>query len=98
MIYGESGCGKTFFVLDICLAIAKGSDWKGNKVKEAGRVAYIAAEGAMGFRQRLKAHTIHYGVPLDDLPFYLIEDAPDLHQNDHKELIQAIKSQGGADV
>lgn len=55
MIYGPSGAGKTFCVLDMCLSIATGrGSWFGLKVNE-GSVVYLAGEGQMGLRKRVAA-------------------------------------------
>jgi ATP:corrinoid adenosyltransferase len=62
MVYGESGCGKTFVTLDMACHIAAGFDWCGNRTK-AGIVVYMAGEGNYGLRQRVaawcKAHDVH---------------------------------------
>lgn len=55
MIFGESGSGKSFWALDLACAIARGGEWCGKKVKQ-GRVAYLVAEGAAGFRKRVRAY------------------------------------------
>ena len=44
MIYGPSGVGKSFAVMDLAMAIARGAPWNGQRVEQAG-VLYIAAEG-----------------------------------------------------
>ena len=53
-LFGSSGSGKTFLALDMVAAISEGTDWRGLDVVR-GRVAYICAEGASGFRKRLRA-------------------------------------------
>jgi hypothetical protein len=55
VIYGASGAGKSFFALDLVAAVALGQPWRGLKVRQAN-VLYIAAEGAGGFRSRVKAY------------------------------------------
>ena len=97
MIYGESGAGKSFFVLDIICAIARGIDWCGHKVQQA-EVVYIAAEGVGGVRNRLNAYANHYGISLDDLPVGIIRNAPDLRSDDYKLLVQRIIDDGGANI
>ncbi len=52
MVYGPSGVGKTFVVLDMACCVATGREWLGHKVKE-GVVVYLAGEGNYGLRQRL---------------------------------------------
>jgi len=54
MIYGASGCGKTFIAVDMAHAIATGQPWLGRSVKP-GRGLYVAAEGAEGFPGRVQA-------------------------------------------
>lgn len=46
VVFGESNSGKTFFVLDLVLAIAGGQFWRGRKVMR-GLVVYIG-EGSKG--------------------------------------------------
>ena len=61
VIYGASSSGKTFFTLDLAAAVARGVDWRGARVKK-GRVLYVVAEGAGGFRNRLQAYCDFHGV------------------------------------
>lgn len=75
VVYGASGDGKTFFVLDMAASIVLGTPWRDRKTKQ-GRVAYLCAEGAQGFRKRLKAYRTHHGVSLDGL--FVHEGAPNL--------------------
>lgn len=97
VIYGESGSGKSFFALDLVAAIARGSEWRGKKVQQ-GRVAYIAAEGANGFRKRLIAYAKRHSVDLNELPLVVCSGAPNFLQEDDKEVAQAIAECGGASV
>ena len=62
MLYGDPGCGKTFTALSIALAVASGSPWLGRETRRAA-VLYIAAEGVLGLKLRLRAHREKYGVP-----------------------------------
>jgi len=77
VLFGESGSGKSFAILDMVAAIARGVPWRGHKVKQ-GRVAYIAAEGAGGFRKRAIAYGARQGIDIDDIDFFVIPDAPNL--------------------
>jgi hypothetical protein len=95
VIYGESGSGKSFFVLDLSGAIARGTSWRGLAVT-SGPVVYIAAEGAGGFRKRLQAFAQHHGIKLRELPFLVLGDAPNLLRDDDRPLSRAIQSAGGA--
>jgi phage/plasmid primase-like uncharacterized protein len=53
-VYGPSGSGKSFLVLDAAAAIAGGAEWFGYRVKPAP-VVYCALEGEAGFRVRVAA-------------------------------------------
>ena len=55
MIYGDSGSGKSLFVLDWAFCLATNRNWHGFKVKEESKVLYIAGEGGRGFKMRLTA-------------------------------------------
>lgn len=74
VVYGESGSGKSFLVLDLCAAITRGILWRGLKARP-GSVVYAAAEGASGLRGRLRAYAQAHGVPLSALPA-VISDVP----------------------
>jgi len=54
MIFGESGCGKTFWTLDLGLHIAAGLEFFGHCVTR-GRVIYIAAEAGRSIKKRIAA-------------------------------------------
>ncbi len=77
VVYGESGSGKSFAVLDVCMAIARGLPWRGHRTKQGG-VVYIAAEGGGGFRKRLAAYAQHHAIDLGAVPFGVIHAAPNL--------------------
>jgi hypothetical protein len=70
MIYGESGAGKTFAVLDMALHIATGKDWQDHKTKQ-GMVIYIAGEGHTGISKRAAAWAQYHGVNADDMADFL---------------------------
>ena len=93
VLYGESGSGKTFMALDMAGAVARGVEWRGRRVKQ-GRVVYVAAEGAGGFRNRLEAYLHHNHIETAGVG--VIAAAPNLLvANDIKDLIAAI---GRADL
>lgn len=98
VVYGASGSGKSFAVLDMSLAIARGTEWRGKRVKQ-GRVAYIAAEGADGFRKRLAAYALHQGVDLSTVPMTVLNAAPNLLEKaDAAAIAIGVKAAGGADL
>lgn len=84
VIFGESGSGKTFAALDLVMCIARGEPWRAFK-SESGKVVYIAAEGAGGFRNRLVAYACAHALEAGftrNLPFGVIAGAPNLLQKD----------------
>jgi len=94
VIYGESGCGKSFLALNLGMAIAREIDWHDYRVKQ-GRVVYICAESPGGFRGRVKAYMMRHGITEAPL-FEVIDDAPDFTKDaDPTEVAQRI---GKADV
>jgi KaiC/GvpD/RAD55 family RecA-like ATPase len=64
-VYGASGSGKSFLVLDLATAVAEGSEWFGYPVSQTN-VAYVALEGEAGYRQRVKAWEMANGRVLPD--------------------------------
>jgi hypothetical protein len=61
-LYGPSGHRKSFVALDWAEHVAHGLDWHGSTV-HAGPVIYIAAEGAPGTGQRVRAWMEHHRDP-----------------------------------
>ena len=63
VLFGESGSGKSFAMLDLSAAICRGMEfWNGHRVTK-GRVLYVVAEGVSGFRQRIKAYCHQQAIP-----------------------------------
>lgn len=75
-VVGAPKSGKTFFVLDLAVAIATGSEWRGRKVQQGG-VCYIAGEGQVGLRARVEAIR-RTRQPDEDMQFTLIPIALNL--------------------
>ena len=86
MVAGPSKSGKSFLVLDISLAIARGTSWMGRKSLQGG-VVYQAGEGARGIKKRLRAYRKHHGLTsADDIPFVLLPARLDLYNSsDHTD-------------
>lgn len=55
VIYGESNCGKTFFMTDMCFHIASGTPWRGMRT-DSGCVVYVSLEGTTGLARRIAAY------------------------------------------
>lgn len=80
MVHGQSGGGKTFNVLDMCLSIASGKpEWCGHKVKH-GAVVYLAGEGHHGLRGRIAAWKQHHNA--GKLDMWLSKAGTDLNTPD----------------
>lgn len=83
MLYGESTAMKSFVALDMGLCVASGTSWHGAKVSRPGPVAYVAAEGGVGMRKRIRAwateHKLKTPVPFFTLPEpAALPDGPDM--------------------
>lgn len=98
VVYGPPGSGKSFWTMDLGMAIARGVPvWNKAKVHKA-RVGYIAAEGAGGFRNRLVAYRKFYELPEGDF-MQVMAGTPNLLQKaDVVELGRAITRAGGIDL
>lgn len=72
VVYGESNCGKTFFMSDLAFHIVQGKEWNGKRV-EKGNVLYVCMEGAFGLKNRITAYRKEYSV---DLNGFLIMPCP----------------------
>ena len=82
MLLGESQSGKSFLAIDIAMAVARGEDWFGHRVKRGG-VIYQAGESASGVRRkRLPAYRIGKDLYEKDLPFVLLQGPLDLYSSD----------------
>lgn len=67
ILFGASTAGKTFALLDMCAAIARGIEWNGRRVKK-GRVLYVAAEGRGGLPSRMEAYCKKHGIDESEVP------------------------------
>lgn len=94
VLFGESGSGKSFIMLDMCIAIARGIPWRGLRTTQ-GRVVYLVAEGAAGFRNRLIAYARFHKIDLADIPLDIIDATPNLLlKEDALDICKAILATG----
>lgn len=94
MVYGASASGKTFAVLDMSIAIARGEPWRGIRTHQ-GRVVYVVAESPGGFRKRLHAFSRQHQTPLSQIDLHIIPAAPNILDKAHvKELIKELQLLG----
>lgn len=92
VVYGESNCGKTFFMSDLALHIAAGMPWNGRAVEQGG-VIYCALEGSHGISNRVAAFRQHHGLEDATLPFAIIPVSINLLDPtaDTAKLIEAVQ-------
>jgi KaiC/GvpD/RAD55 family RecA-like ATPase len=90
MVYGASGSGKSFIVLDMCMAHARGIQWRGLSTAQCG-VTYVAAEGAGGFVKRVRAYCQHHNVDMSEVSkwFGVIDGAPDFMDVEEVKRVRA---------
>jgi hypothetical protein len=58
-VTGKSNAGKSFFTNDLACCIATGQHWHGHRVTQ-GLVVYVVAEGARGWKKRVRAWESRY--------------------------------------
>lgn len=90
VLYGDPNSGKTFLVIDMACAIARGIDWIGRKT-EAGLVIYLAAESPSSVQRCLQAYQRHHGVRV--MNFAIIKNPINLFDGDSDTdaIIQAVR-------
>jgi hypothetical protein len=91
VLFGSSGCGKSFVALDLALAVAAGRSWHGRTVRQ-GPAVYIAAEGGAAFQKRVAAWKAQHGLAQIPDARFLLHAANLLNPDDVKELLGAIGS------
>jgi hypothetical protein len=80
LLFGASGCGKTFVALDLGLCVATGEKWHGHGATRS-RVVYIAAEYTSSLKNRVAAWLQEQNREALDT-FFFSKDAVQLHNND----------------
>lgn len=76
LLFGEFGSFKSFLALDLAASVATGQPWNGRRCNP-GPVLYVAAEGAWGQGERLRAWEIEHGEVAEDR-IYVLERAVNL--------------------
>lgn len=93
VVYGPSRAGKTFSVLDLVLAMAKGEEWFGWKTVSCD-IQYICLESVWGLQGRLKAWTIDKKKSIPGNIRFIIESF-DLGNKQHIKAISSIAPKNG---
>lgn len=93
-IFGPSGSGKSFLVLDMLGAVADSREWFGHRT-EAVPVTYLALEAEAGIAQRVNAYRTRHGATPARMRF-VAQSFALLLPEDVNELAEAIRAAGGA--
>lgn len=99
VVYGESNCGKTFFMTDLAFHVALGRQWRDRRVDRGG-VVYVALEGSYGLANRIYAFQKDNMMLKADMPFAVIPSPvnfldPKGNIAEFIEVIEEIKEQIG---
>lgn len=97
VLYGDSNSGKTFFVIDLAAALARGVQWMGRHT-EPGLVIYLAAESPASVRARLQAYQRHHRVKVPN--FAIVQSPIDLFDGEADtdaviELVRQLEAKRG---
>jgi putative DNA primase/helicase len=96
-VYGPSGSGKGFLVVDMIAAVVEGRPWFGHRVKPA-RVVYVVLEGKAGIPKRFAAWEQANERLFPDAVHFLFESFRLTERADVLGLAAAIEANGGAEL
>ena len=96
-MFGGSGFGKSFLILDMLAAVIEGGTWFGYRVTPCPVLA-VVLEGEAGFRKRIKAWEQFKGRPFPDAARFLFGDFNLLDEEHVLALAAAIAASGGVGV
>jgi len=90
VVYGDSNSGKTFFVLDMAAAIARGAEWMGRKT-EPGLVIYLATEAPSSIRTRIQTYQKYHNCKLPN--FAIVQTPVNFHRDskDAKDIVLMVE-------
>ncbi|MCB1130168.1 MAG: AAA family ATPase [Verrucomicrobiae bacterium] len=84
VVYGPSNAGKTFWIVDLGVAVASGRPFRDEMEVDQGAVIYVALEGSHGAKNRIEALR-RSGKLEPGIPFYLVFDPVSLLEPGHAE-------------
>ena len=93
VLYGPSGSGKSFLVLDLLACVVDGREWFSRKVRPVP-VTYCALEGEAGLSQRMQAYQRRHGATAGAGMRFLTTAFDLLVADDVESLAAAIGSAG----
>lgn len=88
LVFGDPGCGKSFWAIDVALCVATGSPFHGHEVKQ-GPVIYIAGEGHNGLKRRMMAWSLANRVDHDAAPLFMSQMPAALTDDEMLTQVQA---------
>ena len=88
-LYGPSGSGKSFLILDLIAAICSGTSWFGFRCTATAAV-YCCLEGSAGLGKRVEAWEAATGRRFPNDFFYLTDDFDLTNPSDVNELVKVI--------
>jgi hypothetical protein len=88
VVYGPSNCGKSFWVMDLAVAVATGNMFRDELEAERGAVVYVALEGERGLRNRVTALKQSRMLP-DGSPLFLCFHPVSLLEVEHPMALAA---------
>jgi hypothetical protein len=101
VLYGPSNCGKSFWIVDLGVAVASKRMFRDDLDVDQGGVIYIALEGAHGAKNRMEALR-RKGLLKPGDPFYLVFDQVSLLEPGHAgrlaETVAEVAKQSGHPV
>lgn len=97
-LYGPSGSGKSFVLLDLSAAGVGGGEWFGHKTEGGQRWVIVALEGQAGFQTRVQAWERHHECPFPAGVRFVFDPLTLMQPGDVQALSAAIEAAGGADV
>lgn len=95
VLRGRGGSYKSFVAIDWALCLASGHPWLGRRATPV-KVLYVAAEGAYGVNDRIKAWQIHHNYKVPNEMFVLRKSAVNLFTGGRatEDLIRRVKDGG----
>ena len=96
LVWGPPKCGKSFWIYDLLMHVARGVVYRDFRVQQAP-VVYIALEGGEGLSARAEAYRRTLASSDDDPPFHQIIARLDLIA-ERSVLIDEVRDQLGAEV
>ncbi|MDN7558129.1 AAA family ATPase [Burkholderia orbicola] len=100
VVYGDTNCGKTFFVIDMAIAVARGVPFMGRQT-EQGLVLYLAVESPASVCARVQAYQKYHGVLVPN--FGIVQSTVNLFEGDDDanaiiETVRQLETQRGQKV